>query len=308
MLKTRPKILLALLAALVLLLAANTLRDRLRGDRSFKALVVDIDPAAVDRVTLGAADDIVVLDKSADGWRATDAAGRSRRADQQAADALVAELANLKVERLAGRGPERWAAAEVDDSLGTPVALYRGGKQLARLVVGKFSYRQAPGGQGVALSSLVREAGDDDVYQVAGAVSMAARRGFDAFADKTLLRLDPQQVAAVDFRYPGDTAFALSRQGQAWFLGRDTADAGKVLAWLGDVADSRAASLAGVPAEGEPTARLAVRLADGTETTVDAWSDGAGRFTFATSQNSEPLADSEHLFKRIFVARDKFAR
>lgn len=304
MLKTKNKTLYIILGVLAVVVAVNLIRDNLRGERSFANELLSFDPQNVSTLMISHSDDVITFEKVSGVWMVSNKENQKYRADQSSVENIIKDLSNIKIERLVSRDKSQWKEYEVDDSLGTTVTLLNNKKNLGEIVIGRFSYRQSGYG-GVQLSTMVRQPKSNDVYSVEGALSFSIKRDFQSFRDKTILNIEPDLVQQIEFSYPGDSSFTLTKTNNLWLMGVDTVTTGKVLNYLNDIKDTRASSIAETTPEQTEQFQLKISMNNLPPITVKAFKH-QDRYMFITTQNEAILTDAEYLFKRLFVSKQKF--
>jgi hypothetical protein len=308
MLKTKNKILYIVLAVLAVALIINTVRTNIKGERSFRTSLVEFDPQKIDQLVMVNNSAEIKFTRDKELWMVAQES-KSNRADVQSVENILKELSTMKIERLVTKEKSKLREFEVDDTLGVAVRLFSKGKKVADLVVGRFSYRQTGNRQGgIQLSTMIRLANETDVYSIEGALSMSVKRDFDSFRDKTLVRFDPDKVQSMEFTYPSDSSFTLTRGSDVWFLNRDTVDTGKVINFLNDIKETRGNSFTtDFDPAGALEFQMKATLSGEAPIVVKAYQQGE-KYIFVSSQNESSLSDSEHLFKRVFASKRKFAK
>jgi hypothetical protein len=162
--------------------------------------LADVDPGAVDRVRIGA-DEEISIEKKDDIWTLD-----GLRADATAVERMVESLAAARSDDLTSRNPKRYAELEVDDQKGTRVRLFAGGKTVADVVIGAA----ARGG------SYVRSG--DDVYAVSGIYRAAFRRDREGWIERKVFFDEVDDVERVEVELAGAPPYALIAKEGAWQL------------------------------------------------------------------------------------------
>ncbi|HON18932.1 MAG TPA: DUF4340 domain-containing protein [Salinivirgaceae bacterium] len=304
MLKIKNKILFLIVGILALVVIINTIRNQIRGERTFRSELLKFNPDEVTKILLANHEEHLTFEKISNQWMVSDDKNPKSRADQQAVNNILKDLSLLKIERLVSREKTKLKEFEVDDTLGTKVSLYKDKKLLGELMIGRFSYRQGGYG-GVQLSTMVRLPNEIEVYSVEGALSMSVKLDYRSFRDKTIVELEPSIIQQIEFKYPGDSSFTITKMNEMWFSGTDTLETGKVVNYLNDIKNLRAGSFVESPSPREIPFQVIITPKDLPQITVSAFNDN-NRYLFVTSQNDAILSDSEYVFKRLFVSKKKF--
>ncbi|MBN2215477.1 MAG: DUF4340 domain-containing protein [Bacteroidales bacterium] len=222
--KLNLKTLVVILVILIIAAMAVYLSDSKRGERSFRAQMVDADTSKVTRIVIypkAERDDVIELMKEPDGWKVISGTN-DYHADQGMVKNILTTLAELKPLRLAATEKPRWHEFDVTDSAATRVKLYTGKKLATHLYVGRFSYQPPKNqnpynyGQQGTMSTFVRLADEKSVYAVEGFLAMSFGRGLSDFRNKVITRFNREDLSKLSFTYPADSSFALIREGNRW--------------------------------------------------------------------------------------------
>lgn len=161
----------------------------------------------------------LLLSRTAAGWTITNSQ-KEFKADVQSVEALLSELSNLRINRMAATKPEAWAKFELTDSLGTPVSIESGGKIILTMVVGNFDFDQ----QTQQPLTYIRFNEDQKSWLVNGYLPGFFNRDLASYRNKTLTKLESSQITKVTFTYPGDSSFVLSKNNGIWFKNMQAID------------------------------------------------------------------------------------
>ena len=306
MLKTKNKTLYIVLAILAGALIFNTIRTNMKGERSFRKQMVEFDANQVNKFIVNNDNGEITFAKKSDDWTVSQE-GKSYKADQNTVQNILKELSNLKVEQLVAKEKTKWAELEVDDEKGSKVLVYIKNKTVANMVVGRFKYRQTGNG-GIQLSTMVRLSNESDVYSVEGALSMSINRNLDGFRDKTITKIDPEQIQQIKFSYPGDSSFVLTKNNTTWLINSDSANKIEVTNYLSDIKECRGNTFATeFNADEFPIYSLEILQKEGEAITVKAYKKEE-KYIFESTQNEGIINDSEAIFKRLFASANKFEK
>jgi hypothetical protein len=212
-------------------------------DRNFRDKMLEIDPENITEVIITAPDQpgITHLKKEGDEWQVL-VNEKAFRADTNAIQGMLVQLGKLGTKRFAGRGKDTWQKYELTDSAGTRIDLFKEGKELASLMIGKFEYTQPPQGQQPAqfrqqqgeMSTYVRRTDEKEVYVVDGFLKMTIGRNSDAYRDKNLAGISKADISKISFNYP-DGRMELTKNENKWFLNNTPADSVKTEKYLGTI-------------------------------------------------------------------------
>ncbi len=300
------KILLIVLVALLVVFLGN---EYLGGpdSRNFKTTLVALDTATVDKIVLVSKTNglqPVELLKAANGWQVS-GKGINDRADKSVVKGMLNELANISPDRLLATSAGSWEENEVTDSLATRVKAYAGEELLADFYVGKFNFQAASR----KMSTSVRLADDEDVYAVEGFLSSVFNRSLDDLRDKTFIEVEAAHITGINFSYPADSSFTLSKALQGWAIDGQAADSTAVENYLHKLKNIRPRKFADdFTASGQtPTYSLNITLSDGTGVTVAAYQAGEAT-VLHSSRNAGAWFTDEGLqiYDQLFVPRATF--
>jgi len=299
--KFNNRTLIIIFLALLALVAVIQLVLNQKGERNFREYLAKVDTTKVDKIEfIHFEKEPIILEKSGKSQWQVKQGDKEAAADQSALKSLMKSLSNLKVKKRVAIKEEKWKEYEVNDSLGTKVAIYGDGEELAELIVGRFSYKRV--GQGFSMSTNARLPGEDEVYTVEGQLSMMTRRDFNGFRDHTLLSVQPANVQEVRFNYPADSSFVLSRQNNKWMARNTPADSTQVDKFLKKLKNITAHNFAQKFDPGnQPVFKLNIATKKGNNHLVEAYFDD-DKYIFRTSQNTGAIfRESNQTFEKMFV-------
>jgi hypothetical protein len=216
---------------LVLVVLMQVFKNR-GSERNFNSQFISVDSAKITSFVIKArgAKDEIKISKSGSYWTFTNN-GKTLKAEKGIMEGMVAEIMNIKAERIAATDKEQWAALEVTDSASTRVKVYEGEKLTADFLVGKFSYQQNP----QKFTTYVRPYGEDFVYAVSGFLAMTFNKDVNDLRDKTLVNVNSSDITKISFSYPADSSFILALDKNAWTINGEKADSGKVVEYLNTI-------------------------------------------------------------------------
>ncbi|HBE40884.1 MAG TPA: hypothetical protein DDW27_06700 [Bacteroidales bacterium] len=235
------KKLIIILSGLLLVLFLTYIFKIPRERSTLEGNLIDIDTSTVAEITItpkSVSEKPFTLIRKDGGWNI-------RRDDivsvpmHGAVQNILSEIINIKPQSLAAVGEQRWKEYELTDSLATKVKLInRKGKELAGLMIGRFSYRQinSPyggyGGNNIEGTTYVRLAGDDRIYAVPGFLAFSFSGGFNDYRDKTFVKCNKNDITKVTFTMPADSSFILMKRDTLWYAGNQKTDSAKTADYL----------------------------------------------------------------------------
>jgi hypothetical protein len=234
--KTLAIVLVILIGAVI----AVYLSDSKKGERSFRAKMVDTDTSRITSIIIypkAEKENAIELKKASEGWRVISGAN-TYNADEMMIRNMLKVLADLKPQRLAATEKSHWGEFDVTDSSATRVKLYTGKKLATHLYVGRFSYQPPKNqnpynyGQQGTMSTFVRLADEKSVYSVDGFLGMSFGRNVNDFRKKTVIRFNKEDLSRLSFTYPADSSFALVKEGNKWMINGLLCDSASVAGYL----------------------------------------------------------------------------
>jgi hypothetical protein len=217
--------------------------DSKKGERSFRANIVDTDTSKVTSVIiyprLNQEEPIEIL-KQGSSWK-INYQDKLLNADNDIVKNMLKSLVDLKPKRIAATDKSKWKEFEVDDSLSTRVQLLTGKKIGTDLYIGKFSYQQPKGqmqnyyNQRGIITTCVRLADDKIVYVVDGYLSMAFNRNVNDYRNKSIIRSDNKNWTRLSFSYPADSSFTMVKENNKWMIGGLLADSSSVYKYFNTI-------------------------------------------------------------------------
>lgn len=234
--KLNLKSLLIIFIILLILVLVIFYVDSKKGERSFRANIIDIDTSKVTSVViyprLNKEEPIEILKKGS-SWKISHQE-KQLNADNDVVKNMLKSLVELKPKRIAATDKSKWKEFEVDDSLSTRVQLLTGKKTGADLYIGKFSYQQPKGqmpnyyNQRGTITTCVRLADEKTVYVVDGFLSMTFNRNVNDLRNKSVIRSDNKNWTRLSFSYPADSSFVMVREDNKWMVDGLLADSASV--------------------------------------------------------------------------------
>jgi len=197
---------------------------------------------------------------------------------------------------LVARSKDKWEQYEVTDSLGTRVKVYAGKKELADLMIGKFTFQQEP----QSMTSFARRTKQNDVYAIDGFLSMAYNRGLDAWRDKSFVNIDPNNINKLTFDTPEGQQI-IQQLGEEWTTGSRTLDSPGVDTYLNIFKNMTNQQFA-TPVSTAATHSLTIEGNNMQAINIRCFADGE-QYVLNTTASPDIWAksDANGLFKRIFT-------
>jgi len=233
------------------------LLDNSKGVNTLKAVLFDINTDEITSVILHPKilnGEQLELRKDGDNWRVL-YNGKNYSADKNTVNGLINQVNGLKPLRLAARDQDQWEKFELTDSLSSMVTLMGSDGELARLHIGKFSYRQPkqnpmmqqnpyyqrPRG---TMTTYVRSGEDEEVFAVEGFLASSINRNADAFRNKELLTTSKNDIQKISFEYPADSSFTMVKNENVWMIDGLALDSASVDTYLSGITRLNGSSFA----------------------------------------------------------------
>lgn len=273
--KLNNKILIGVLIGLAAVFALSRVFRASKRQSNLRTELLKVDTASVTRVLLNAAVEKgqgIELNREGNKWIAKKEK-RTAPTEQGSVNNAIATLANLKPLRLITKKKENWKEYSVGDS-GTRVQLYKGDVVVADIHVGRVGFNQSSDGQfnPGGIFTYVRLTNENEVYAVEGFLESSFNRSYTDWRDKSFLRLKKEQITEVQFLYPADSSFVLTKKDKGWWIGTDQADSTKVNSYLSQLEFKNANGFADeFLAIGKGDVSIQLKGAPGMIATVEGW-------------------------------------
>ncbi len=273
--KLNNKILFGFLIGLAAIFALSRVFRASKRQSNLRTELLKIDTAAVNKVLLFAAVEKgkeIALNREGNKWIAKKEKSTART-EQGSVNNAIATLANLKPLRLITKKKEKWNEYSVGDS-STRVQLYKGDVVVADIHVGRVGFNQSSDGQfnPGGIFTYVRLTNENEVYAVEGFLESSFNRSYTDWRDKSFLRIKKEQITEIQFIYPGDSSFVLTKKDNGWWIGAEASDSIKVNSYLSQLEYKNANGFADeFLAMGKGDVSIQLKGAPGVIATVEGW-------------------------------------
>ena len=170
--------------------------------RSFRATLVEIDTAIVDKLRLypeGSNGSPIELIKSGSTWSVT-RDNMTHPATSASINNIMRILTEIKTKRLVSKSKEHWADYELDENSGKRLEVYSGEQKIDAFLIGRFNFDQTSR----SATSYMRKVGEVDIYSVDGFLGMSLDKKVDDFRDKQLFRnFDKENIDKIKYTSAG---------------------------------------------------------------------------------------------------------
>ena len=302
---------------LLILVVFTSLPGNQKKNRSFKSELSQFDPAVISQFHIypKAGGERLSFRKSDHNWMVADASGEYN-ADVAQVDRMLESISALRALRLAAREKEAWKKYEVTDSAGIRVEVLEGDKEVADLILGKFSYARpgAPANpyqqQQGSMTTYLRLNKEKEVYAVDGFLAMSFNGQVKSYRDRNVLQLAESEVQRISIS-GGGPDFTLVHQDSLWLLNGVEADSAAMADYFAGIRSLKSAHFLPdeqVPA-GASTHQMKVEGFDGNLIAqIDAYVADSLHITISSSMNPGTWFDGsqENLFGKLFMDQSEF--
>lgn len=303
--------LIAVFAILLLAVIAVQVNKNKKGERSFKAELMEFntdDVVSLSLQTKPGKENLLNISLENGNWVIL-ANNKSYDADPDLVKNMINALSGLKAVQKVAASKDKWQSFDVTDSTGVRVTVNSKNKVLGDLFIGRFSYNQNTRKP----KTFVRLNKENDVFAVEGYLSMTFNRDLNSLRNKAIYRGNKNDFSKITLKYPADSSFTLSKEDTGWMINGVTADSVQVSNYIASLAyltgnefrdDVEANLLASAPfsltLEGKNMSTVeikAVRYDD----------DGSTAIVSSANPNSVFNGNVGDLFNKIFVGPGNFS-
>jgi hypothetical protein len=221
--------------------------------------------------------------------------------------ALLSSLAGIKSERLASRKKEKWEEFNVGDN-STHVTVYTDGKKTADFHVGKLGFTQNGGGNFGGSYTYVRLSDENETHTVEGFLESTFNNGFNDWRNKTLLKLNKDEISKISFLYPTDSGFVAEKRDSTWYIGLEKTDVSKIESFLNTISSKYASEFAdGFTPVSKPDMIMQVDGKVGNLLKLEAWKKDETEWILTCTQQTGVYFSSKgtQAVSDIFIAKSK---
>jgi hypothetical protein len=310
--------LIAILVALVLVYLGIQFFGGKSRSKSFKAELVEIDTAKVTKVLIDAKGENLELLKENNAWRVSIGDGKFAAAQKSRVRSTLSSLMTIKPSRIAAKKQEKWKEYQVD-SAGTRVRVFEGKKNTLDIVIGRFGFNQQAmqqqqqmmmGGRGMQqFYSYVRLHDEDEVYVADNFMGMSMNTNSSDYRNKQLLSLTTDSISSVQFNYPADSGFVLTKVDSTWSIFGAPTDSASTASYLSDIRFVNNSNFVDdVPATAlvSPTVSMSIKQNGKPDIFVKAFQHPLHQWIINSSENPQSYFADESLMEKLFVGRDTF--
>lgn len=282
--------------------------DSGKNERTFREVLVDIDTSAVTQILVySKANNYqpVKVFKQDNKWNVELRNGKTASVTEQKIKQTFSELTSIIPKRLAARNKEKWSEFQVD-STGTRVQVFEGDNPTLDIVIGRFNYQQQPR----SVSTYVRLYSDVDVYEVDGFLALTFNQDANSFRDGTVIKNDSNSWTQLQFDYPADSSFTLSKINSKWYVNNIEADSAKTVNYLrrlSNLSQNKFADDVVIQTGQKPTYKLTISNDKLEFLEVAAYVDSTN-YVLISSENPETKFDGKSFGSTVFVSYKSFLK
>ncbi len=307
--------LIGILAALVLVYLGVQFFGGKSRSKSFKSELVEIDTAKVTRVLIDAKGENLELLKENNNWKVSIGNGKYAEAQKSSVKSALNSLLSIKPSRIAAKSPDKWKEYQVD-SAGTRVQVFEGGKNTLDLVIGRFGFDQQSmqrmqqmGGRGMPeFYSYLRLENENEVYVADNFMGSSINTDASGYRNKKLLSLSSNDITEIEFSYPADSSFVLSKVDSAWSIHGNPVDSAATASYLSDIRSlTNSKFVDDVPASAlvSPTVSMVIKQNGKDDVMVKAFQHPEHKWIINSSENPSAYFSDETLMPKLFIGSEK---
>ncbi len=301
--KNSNKALWIVLAVLIIAVVLIFSSESTKNESSFKKDLVNIDTASVTEISLFPKSEHgkeVRLIKINDEWKVNADSGKQYLVPHSKVENLFNQLLRIKPERVAARSKDKWKEYKID-STSTRVQVKEGSNKVLDLIIGKFSYSQPR-----SMSTYVKLADDNDVYEVDGFLDITFNKGVNSFRDETIIKSDKSKWNKLTFDADKlNDSFELVKVDNHWQINGAKTDSVKTDRALNSLSRLINSSYINLEKDKFPkqTAQLKIEVDDGEPITITAYQDSTN-YVIESSQNPGNYFDGKKVGNKIFLKKE----
>ncbi|MCG8309371.1 MAG: DUF4340 domain-containing protein [Cytophagales bacterium] len=309
--------LIGILAALVLVYFGIKFFGGESRSKSFKAELVDMDTAKVTKVIIQAKGENLELLKEHDAWKVSIGEGKYAVAEKSSVKSTLNSLLSIKPSRIAAKKQDKWKEYQVD-SAGTRVQVFEGGKATLDLVIGRFGFNQQAMQQqqqmmmgrrgGQQFFSYVRLQDENEVYVADNFMGMSINADASGYRNKRILSLTTDSISKIQFNYPADSSYVLSKIDSVWSISGNQPDSTATADYLSDIRYlSNSNFVDDVPASAlvSPTVSMNISQNGKPDVMIKAFQHPVHKWILNSSENPLSYFADEDLIKKLFIGSEK---
>ena len=283
--------------------------------KSFKTELVEIDTAKVSKLIIESRGESLELIKENNTWKVSIGNGKYAEAQKSNVKSTLNSLLTIKPSRIVAKDSEKWKDYQVD-SAGTRVQVFEGSKNTLDLVIGRFGFNQQAmqqqqqmmmGGRGMQqFFSYVRLQNEDEVYVADNFMGMSINSDAGGYRNKQLLSLTTDIISQIQFNYPADSGFVLSKIDSAWSIYGNQPDSAATASYLSDLRYVNSSDFVDdVPSSAlvSPTLSMNIKQNGKADVMIKSFQHPVHKWIINSSENPLAYFADEELVKKLFVGK-----
>ncbi len=303
--KTLIIVFIVLLAVVVIFM----INDSKNGERSFRSTLVNIDTSKVTSIDIyprATNHKEVRIYKEGNDWKVKLADGKTAPVPRPKIQELFTQLLAFKTIGVAAQSSDKWHDFQVDTT-GTRIKVYEGNKNALDMTIGKFTFQQPR-----SMSTYVRVADDDNVYEVMGFMSYEFNHDANYFRDDRVINDNPANWNKLSFIYPADSSYQLVKVKNNWEINGQKADSAKVANYINTLSQITDPNFIDDPANSllaKSKYTLTIQTSSLGAITVSAFADTSD-IAINSTQFPNTYFDGKKadFWKRIYVGKESFIK
>ena len=307
--------LIGILAGLVLVYLGFEFLGGKSRSKSFKEELVAIDTAKVSKVIIGAKGETLELLKENNAWKVSIGSGQYAEAQESSVKGTLNALLSVKPSRVAAKDPKKWKEYQVD-STGTRVQVFEGDKSTLDLIVGRFGFdqqamqqQQMMGGRGAQqFYSYVRLQNEDEVYVADNFMGMSLNTDASSYRNRKLISLTTDSISTIQFNYPADSSFVLSKTDKKWSIFGNAVDSAATVGYLNTIRYVNSSNFVDdVPAAAliSPTVSMTIKQAGKADIEIRAYQHPIHKWIIHSTENPSSYFADEATVNKLFIGSEK---
>ena len=298
---------LIVLFVVLFLIAAYLLFFNSGEERSFRKDLVSIDTSKVSEIYIYPSDkkDNIHLLKTSGKWELILAENKKAPVVKNRVTNLLNELVKIQATGLTTRDDKKWKEYNVD-STGTRIKVLQNGTVTLDLIVGRISFQQPN-----SITTYVRLNNDANVYSTDGYLGMSVNFSKSSFRNSTIISSSKSNWKMISFKYPSDSSFVLTRNGNRWAIENKVVDSLKAEELLNNLENLTSPTFADYVKPGDlinPAYKVVIDLNDNSQIKVDAFLDSS-KIIIHSSQNPDSYFEgNKELDSKLFLSPKRFVK
>ena len=200
---------------------------------------ITIDPSQISKITIkkpSPENEEITFSKNSEDWLISNGTIRSKPKPSDMRT-LLSQLEALAIERLVSKSKTQWATYQLEDSMTTKVVVEHLRGTVTTLFLGKTNnavptarpYNQYPSSP----TTYIRVDENPKIYSIKGPLPSTLKRTFHSWRKNDFLALDKKAVTNIQFNYPDNVHFTLSKMGAGWTVSGINAFRNKFSGFMG---------------------------------------------------------------------------